>query len=84
MLRPCFGLCYLYLRNVKGYRVESQAGLPDLSGVGAESADQTQKASAQGETGTAPGASNHQCRLVDGFHARSAGGWPELPAVQGH
>ena len=39
--RNCgFGLCFLYLRNVKGYELESQAGVPDLSGAGAEPADQ--------------------------------------------
>ncbi|GBR01205.1 hypothetical protein AOE01nite_00530 [Acetobacter oeni] len=36
-----FSLCFLYLRNVKGYRWNhKRVGLPDLPGVGAEPADQ--------------------------------------------
>lgn len=31
-----------------------------------------------------PGAGGHQCCLVNGLHARSTGGWPELPAIQRH
>lgn len=38
-----FGLCFLYLRNVKFF-LESQACLPYLSGVGTEYADQAEKA----------------------------------------
>jgi putative transposase len=34
-----FGLCFLYLRNVKGY-LEPQTCLPDLPGAGAEPAYQ--------------------------------------------
>ncbi len=35
-----FGLCYLYLRNVKSNKTESQAFLSDLQGTGAQFTDQ--------------------------------------------
>jgi putative transposase len=35
-----FGLCYLYLRNVKGNKTESQARVSDLQGAGAQFTDQ--------------------------------------------
>ena len=38
-----FGLCYLYLQR-QSQAMEPQAGLPDLSGAGIESADQAQEA----------------------------------------
>ena len=47
-----FGLCFLYLRNVKGFGwMEPQAGLPDLSGARAQSADKTQEAASAGQAG---------------------------------
>ena len=36
-----FGLCYLYLRNVKGNRMEPQACLPHLQRAEAQLTDQT-------------------------------------------
>ena len=47
-----FGLCFLYLRNVKGFGwMEPQAGLPYLSGARAQSADKTQEAASAGQAG---------------------------------
>ena len=47
--------------------MESQAGLPDLSRAGIESADQAQEADDARETGTADGAGVDQSSLVDGL-----------------
>lgn len=38
-----FGLCFLYLRNVKGYPWNHKAGLPDIPATGTQSADQTEE-----------------------------------------
>jgi len=35
-----FGLCYLYLRNVKGNKTEPQACVSNLQGAGAQFTDQ--------------------------------------------
>jgi putative transposase len=51
-----FGLCYLYLRNVKGNKIESQACVPRLQGAGAQSTDQAAQAIGAREARGADGA----------------------------
>ncbi len=43
-----FNLCFLYLRNVKGFRFNYKRGGPDLLRVVAEYADQTEKTAEAG------------------------------------
>jgi putative transposase len=61
-----FGLCYLYLQR-QSQAMEPQAGLPDLSGAGIESADQAQEADGAQETGSTDSAGVAQSSLVDDF-----------------
>ncbi len=44
-----FGLCFLYLRNVKGHLWNHKRGLPDLQRICAEFTDQAKKAALQGK-----------------------------------
>ena len=44
-----FGLCYLHLRNVKGFKWKTQADLQDLRGFGAQPRDHANDALQQRE-----------------------------------
>jgi hypothetical protein len=65
-----FGLCYLYLRNVKGNRIEPQAFLTHLQRAGAQLTDQNPQTADASETSGANGATGHQPGVVHGLHAR--------------
>lgn len=77
-----FGLSFLYLRNVKGLRLESQARVPYLSRAGAEPSDQAQEAATTRSAIAADDSCRQESSLVDGLHARCAWRRPQLPAVQ--
>lgn len=51
-----FGLCFLYLRNVKGFECKPQACVPYLLRVGAQLVHQAQKAAATAQAGCVSGA----------------------------
>ena len=63
-----FGLCFLYLRNVKGFKW-NQARLQDLSRAGTEPAHQAAPSLGEGKATAAGRAYTDQRDLVDGFHA---------------
>lgn len=61
-----FGLCFLYLRNVKGYRWNHKRV---YRRTGTESAYQAPQAVDTGEARATGGAHGHQNQLVHGLHA---------------
>ena len=63
-----FGLCFMYLRNVKGYRWNHKR-VSHLPRAGIEPAHQAQETHRPGEAGAIGGAGSHQPMLVYGFYA---------------
>ena len=62
--------------------LEPQAGLPDLSGAGAESADQAPETTCSGEARRVGSSTITQPNLVNGLYGRSAWRWQGLPAFE--
>ena len=59
----------LYLRNVKGFGWEPQAGLPDLSGARAQSADKPKKRLVRAKPEPLAVPDQPESLLVDGLYA---------------
>jgi putative transposase len=67
-----FGLCFLYLRNVKGYGWNHKRVYRIYRELELNLRIKPKKAVGQGKTRPAGSAGHYQRDLVDGFHARSA------------
>src|SRR5690606_22363976 len=67
-----FGLCFLHLRNVKGFGWNHKRVYRIYRELELESAHQAQEASGSGKAGAIGCAGNDQRQLVDGLHARPA------------
>ena len=63
-----FGLCYLFLRNVKGYQWNHKR-ISHLPGTGVEPPHQAGKANRAGKTRAIDSSGGNQRNLVDGFYA---------------
>lgn len=73
-----FGLCYLYLRNMKGFGWDHKRIYRIYCGLELNLRIKPKKRLVREK----PEPLGDQSGLVDGLHARSAGRWPQFPAVQ--
>ena len=77
-----FGLCFLYLRNVKGFGWNHKRVYRIYRELELNSAYQAAQAARTAGTAAADGAERGQPGLVDGFHARPTRGRPQHPAAE--
>ncbi|EFF45787.1 ISxac2 transposase [Xanthomonas citri pv. aurantifolii str. ICPB 10535] len=77
-----FGLCYLYLRNVKGFGWNHKRVYRIYRELELNLRIKPKKRLVRERPEPLGGAGGHQPGLVDGLHARPVGRGPQLPAVQ--
>ncbi len=79
-----FGLCYLYLRNVKGFILNHKRVYRIYKELELNLRDQASQANESGEARALDRATRHQRSLVNGFHALPADLWQKLQALECH